>query len=51
MNVFGKEDGHQEMLKLMDKLLEAGRIEDMKRAIENKEYIAQLMKKLNMEEK
>lgn len=47
----GKEDGHQEMLKLMDKLLEAGRIEDMKRAIENKEYIAQLMKKLNMEEK
>ena len=48
MNVFGKEDGHQEMLKLMDKLLEAGRIEDMKRAIEDEEYMERLMKELKL---
>ena len=53
----GREDGEaagrvserQEILNLMNKLTETGCIEELKRAIEDEEYRAQLMKELNME--
>ena len=44
----GREEGRQEILNLMSKLTEAGRMGDLKRAIEDEEYRAQLMKELSL---
>ena len=43
----GREEERQEILKLMSKLTETGRMEDLKRAIEDEGYRAQLLKKLD----
>ena len=43
----GRESGRQEILNLMNKLMESGRMDDMKRAIADEAYRAQLMKEMN----
>ena len=44
----GRESERQEILILMDKLMESDRIDDMKRAIVDEEYRAQLIKQLDI---
>ena len=43
----GREDGEQAMVELIEKLIVADRMEDMRRAIEDKEYRVQLMRELS----
>ena len=43
----GREEERQEILNLMSKLTETGRMEDLKRAIEDEAYRAQLIKALD----
>ena len=40
--------GRREMMELMNTLMKSGRQEDMKRAIEDEEYMNQLMKELKI---
>ena len=46
-----RETGRQEILNLMDKLMKAGRMEDMKRVIEDEEYRKQMINELMYEKK
>ena len=47
----GRESGRKEMLELMNRLIKSGRQEDMKRAIEDEEYMERLMKELKLTDK
>ena len=44
----GRESGRKEMIELMNRLIKSGRQEDMKRAIEDEEYMERLMKELKL---
>ena len=44
----GRKEGEQAMAELINKLMTSDRMEDMKRAIEDKDYRAQLMKELEI---
>ena len=47
----GRESGRKEMIELMNRLIKSGRQEDMKRAIEDEEYMERLMKELKLTDK
>ena len=47
----GRESGRKEMLELMNRLIKSGRQEDMKRAIEDEEYMERLRKELKLTDK
>ena len=47
----GRESGRKEMIELMNILINSGRQEDMKRAIEDEEYMERLMKELKLTDK
>ena len=44
----GRKEGEQAMAELINKLMTSDRMEDMKRAMEDKDYRAQLMKELEI---
>ena len=44
----GRESGRKEIIELMNILINSGRQEDMKRAIEDEEYMERLMKELKL---
>ena len=47
----GRESGRKEIIELMNILINSGRQEDMKRAIEDEEYMERLMKELKLTDK
>ena len=47
----GRKSGRKEMIELMNILINSGRQEDMKRAIEDEEYMERLMKELKLTDK
>ena len=44
----GRKEGEQAMAELINKLMTSDRMEDMKRAIEDEEYMERLMKELKL---